>query len=93
MEIHCVKKHLNNDDQTSHISNKLRELGRLLLKMKGKNLVTCFKDILHPKLFREVVKSVTELCGWNEKEKIIESPFLRIKLGITLGKISHLMRG
>lgn len=45
------KKHLNNDDQTRHISNKLRELGRLLLKMKSKNLVTCFKDILHPKLF------------------------------------------
>ena len=86
------KKHLNNDDHTRHISSKPRELGRTFFKMKGKSLVTCFKDILHPKLFWEVVKSVTELCGWTEKEKTIESPSLGTKLGITLTKISHLIR-
>ena len=91
IEIHYVKTS-QNDDHTCHINSKLRELDQLLLKMKEKNLVTCLRNILQLKLFREVVKSVLELCGWNEKEKTIETPSLGIKLGITLGKISYLIR-
>ena len=73
MEIYCVKKHLNNGDQTRHISKKLSELCRLLLKMKRGNLATCFKDILHPKLFREVIESVIEYVDGMKKKKLLKT--------------------
>ena len=63
------RKHANNGDQTYHITNKLRELGRLLLHLRTSEEVKCFKDIIQPKLFPTVVKAVTELCSWDEAKK------------------------
>ena len=87
------RKHYNNDDQTYHISNKLRELGRLQLHMHRSNLINSFEDIIDPKQFPNVVKSVTQLCGWNEESKTIETPSLGIKLGQLLNKVAFMMKG
>ena len=87
------KKHYNNDDQTYHISNKLRELGRLFLKMKMSQNVKSFKDIIKPALFPKVVTAFSELCGWDEDSKKIATPSLGIKLGQLLSKICYLLKG
>lgn len=87
------KKHYNNDDQTYHISNKLRELGCLLVHMRKANNVQCFEDIINPKLFPNVINAVTRLCGWNEDAKTIETPSLGIKLGQLLNKVAYMQKG
>ena len=84
------RKHYNNDDQTYFISNKLRELGRLLFLMKSLNIVSSFEEIINPKLYPEVMKAVTNLCGWDEAEQTIETPSLGIKLGQLLIKVPYL---
>jgi len=86
-------KHYNNDDQTYHISNKLRELGRLLIAMRKQKLVDNFEGIINPKLFPDVVKCVMALCGWNSTEKTIETPSLGIKLGQLLNKVCYMLKG
>lgn len=86
-------KHFNNDDQTYHISNKLRELGRLLVEMRQKQLVKNFKNIINPQLYSEVVRQITILCGWDEERKTIETPSLGIKLGQLLTKMAILLKG
>ena len=87
------RKHYNNSDQTYHISNKLRELGRLLLKMRSTKEVKILEHIINPSLFPLIVKSVTEMCGWNEELKQIETPSLGIKLGQLMKKVAFLIKG
>lgn len=87
------RKHANNDDKTYHISNKLRELGRLLLQMRKGNELKSFREIIDPKKFSDIVQSVTEMCGWDETTKTIETPSIGIKLGQLLSKISFMLKG
>ena len=88
------RKHYNNDDQTYYISNKLRELGRLLTKMQLKKRdVTCMRDFVNPSLFPVIIEVVTDLCGWGVDIKTVETPSLGIQLGQLLGKISSLSKG
>ena len=87
------RKHYNNDDQTYYISNKLRELGRLLLHMKSNETVSYFEQIINPELFTEVLKCVQEMCGWNPECKTIDVPSLGIKLGQLLTKIAFMLKG
>ena len=87
------RKHYKNQDQTYHISNKLRELGRLLVYMQNLKIVKSFEEIINPQLFPDVVKCVTELCGWDETTKTIETPSLGIKLGQLLVKIACMIKG
>lgn len=62
-------KHANNDDQTKYISNKLRELGRLAIKMKSLDEVSCLSEVINPVLFPKVVNAVLEMCGWDSVKK------------------------
>ena len=87
------RKHFNNDDQTYHISNKLRELGRLLLHMQKQKLVNKFEEIISPKMFPHLIKCVMELCGWDEEARTIDVPSLGIKLGQILSKVSCMVKG
>lgn len=85
-------KHWNNGDQSKYISNKLRELSRLTLKLKSCNpSVKCLDDIISPLLFPEVLLAVRQLCGWNEESNTVQTPSLGIKIGQLLGKISGLV--
>ena len=59
--------------------------------MRSKDNVNCVEDIINPCLFPKVVTGVTELCGWNEQTKEIET--LGIKLGQLLGKVAFLIKG
>lgn len=65
-----VRKHLNDDDQSKYIRNKLRELGRLVLKLKGNACgVNGLVDIINPAIFSNVIEATTEMCGWDAAKK------------------------
>ena len=85
------RKHANNDDHSKYISNKLRELGKLTVKMKSHKEVNCLDDIISPVLFSKVVQAVSELCGWDPITKRIKSPSLVNKIGQLLGKIASIV--
>ena len=86
-------KHLNNDDQTMYIWNKLCELGRLTLSLNESvpSKVKCLNDVIFPPLFLLVVRAVMKLCGLDEHQKTVSIPSLKIKIGQLFGKISGLV--
>lgn len=85
-------KHINNDDQSKYIANKLRELSRLTLKMRDMcPQVKCLDDVVNPVLFSKIIQAVTDLCGWDSDKKKIATPSLGIKLGQLLNKIAAIV--
>ena len=82
----CSKLRLEGDQQ-HHISNKMRELARLVLEArKGCSSIASLKDCLQPKNFEFVIEAATELAGWNDEEGYMEVPSIGIKLGYSLKK-------
>ncbi|KAG8273753.1 hypothetical protein J6590_014389 [Homalodisca vitripennis] len=60
------KNHLNGKDKYV-ITRKIRDAGKLLLKVKEKDdTVKCFEDCIHPFKVSAVMESVKEMCGLNE---------------------------
>ena len=89
----CVKLRKDGDQQ-HHISNKLRELARLVLETrKCCDSVSTFTDCLLSKNFDFVVEAVTELSGWDEDEGTLARPSIGIKLGHSLRKCSKILKG
>ena len=89
-----VRRHWNNDNQTHHISNKLRELGRLFIEMKEIcSSVLSFRDCIDCTKFDFVIEAVTNLCGWDEESGTIATPSIGLKLGHSLKKISKILKG
>ena len=81
-------------DQQHHISNKLRELGRLVLEArKCCSDITTLSDCLVPTRFNFIIQAVSELSGWNEEDGTLKAPSIGIKLGHTLKKLTKLMKG
>ena len=81
-------------DQQQHISNKLRELGRLVLEArKCCEKIKSLTDCLTPILFDFVLQAVSELSGWNEEDGTVRVPSIGIKLGHTLKKVAKILKG
>ncbi|XP_066920954.1 uncharacterized protein [Clytia hemisphaerica] len=89
------RKHLNNEDQEYHISNKLRELGRFVIGMRKElsQPKAWLFELLNPQIFSSVLSCVRKMCGWNEENKTVETPSLGIKLGQLLVKIAYMVKG
>ena len=81
-------------NQQYHISNKLRELARLVIETrKCCEEVTCLQDCVNPKNFGFVVEAATELSGWDEEEDCMATPSIGIKLGHSLKKCAKILKG
>ena len=81
-------------DQQYHISNKMRELARLVLETRQHcSDITCLKDCLNPTYLDFVVQAATELSGWNEEDGTLACPSIGIKLGHSLKKCAKLLKG
>jgi len=88
----CIRLRKDGDQQ-NHISNKIRELARLVLETrKCCEEVSNLKDCLKPKNFGFVVEAATELSGWNEEEGCMETPSIGIKLGHSLKKCAKILK-
>lgn len=75
------------------ISQKIRELGRLLevIRTKDESLVS-LEECLSPEHFPIIVKSVRELCGLSESKNQFAIPSLALKLGHSLKKCAMLVK-
>lgn len=80
---------LQNDSQ---VAGAMRKIGRLLLQAR-KHSTTLYTatDLLSPKHFDVVIKSVRELCKFGG-EKAESIPSLALKLGPALKKLAALLR-
>ena len=60
-------------DQQHHISNKIRELARLVLETRRIcEDVSSLQVCLMPKNFNFVIEAATELAGWNKAGTFLE---------------------
>jgi hypothetical protein len=77
----------------SHISQKMRELGRFLIcSRKQDSRINCLNDILSPEKFPVVLKSTKVLCAYNAETNTFANPSLALKLGHLLKKCSKVAK-
>lgn len=77
----------------SHISQKMRELGRFLICSKTQDLsINCLNDILCPEKFPLAVLSTKVLCQFNEVTNSYKNPSLALKIGHLLKKCAKLAK-
>ncbi|XP_034456692.1 uncharacterized protein LOC117770910 isoform X12 [Hippoglossus hippoglossus] len=75
--------------QSEYIRRKLREMGRVLLRLRKKS-ISCFEDAVKPENFSKVVEAVKELSGFREETQSCDRPTFAQKLGETLKKIGDI---
>nr|CAI5842778.1 unnamed protein product [Callosobruchus analis] len=66
------------------VSNKMREMGRLLIILKQSHTVECLFDALKPEMFQHLVTAVKTMSGYSESTKSFQSPSLAMHMGTNL---------
>lgn len=66
------------------VSNKMREMGRLLIAFRKTHHVNCLFDALKPEFFRYLVSATREISGYNINTKSFKSPSLALHMGTNL---------
>ena len=87
------KKHGHENHKIQYISQKLRELARLLLNCKS--LTTDIKsndDVTKSKNWNHLIKSVKTVSGYDEETHSYSSPSLALKIGHSLQKCEKYLR-
>ncbi|CAG9764523.1 unnamed protein product [Ceutorhynchus assimilis] len=69
------------------VSNKLRELGRLLLVLKEMTGCHRFLDILKPEFFDNLVTATKVISGYNEANKNFRAPSLALHMSTRLVQV------
>ncbi|EDO29593.1 predicted protein [Nematostella vectensis] len=81
-------------DKKKNVSQKMRELSRLLLGVRQKKPNISMKELINPKYFDDVVGTVKEMCGFSGSKRLdIATPSLAIKLQHDLKKCSMIVMG
>ena len=82
------EKHTHN-----YVSQKMRELGRLLLQARQQSeLITSFSTLIDPVKFKYVVSAVRTICGFNDKSHDFAVPSLSLKLGHAVKRCAEIMK-
>ncbi|XP_063791731.1 uncharacterized protein LOC134947727 [Pseudophryne corroboree] len=74
-----------------YIRQKLREVGRLLLKAMKVTPLRCMEDFICPPNFLQVVHAVRSLAGYDDRTNTYKIPSLALKVGHSLQKISAMV--
>ena len=78
-------KHGHIQHRQQYIRERIRQIGRLLVKMKNTTKsVNCLADCIVPEYFEQVVKAVRCLCGFDEDAHMYTTPSLALKMGHSL---------
>ena len=81
----------NNVRQHQYVKQKMREVGRLLLTLRGlDDTIITLKDCIHPAKFKLICDGVRAVSGY--KDGTYEKPSLALKLGHSLKKCGNLLR-
>ncbi|XP_033730120.1 uncharacterized protein LOC117319420 [Pecten maximus] len=77
----------------SHVSQKMRELARLLIAVRGQQPdVNSLSDLLHPERFMLAVKATKILCNFSEDTNTYGNPSLALKIGHLLKKCAKIKK-
>ncbi|XP_056001324.1 uncharacterized protein LOC125677270 [Ostrea edulis] len=75
----------------TYVSQKMRELGRLLILLRETDKdINSLDDAIHPKKYPAVVKCTKTLCGFQENSNSYNNPSLALKLGHSLKKCAKI---
>lgn len=75
------------DDPADEIRNKMRELGRLVLALKGINKdITCLEDALTPDFFEDVIEATRQAAEYDNATRTFKVPSLAKRIGESLQK-------
>lgn len=80
-------KHGADTTKYEYIRQKLRELARVLLVLRGDSIYT-IEDAVKPGNFLKVVKAVKKVSGFDEENNSYTAPSLALKIGHSLQKIA-----
>ena len=67
-----------------YIRERIRQMGRFLVKMRQSTTIKCLSDCLIPEYFDSVVKAVRSICGFDEQTHVYKTPSLALKIGHSL---------
>ncbi|KAL5005605.1 hypothetical protein ScPMuIL_016763 [Solemya velum] len=86
-------KFSSNPHQYSYVRQKLRELGRFLLKMREINKqVTSLSECCNPQLFNQVIEAVKLASNFDDESSSYDVPSLALKLGHSLKKCATIIK-
>jgi hypothetical protein len=67
------------------ISNKIREMGRLLIALRTiNNSVDVLFDAMKPEIFADLISATKEISGYSPENKCFKSPSLALHMGTNL---------
>ena len=89
--LRMFQKHRNEEHRNIYISQKLRELGRLLHVCKKRAILT-LDDMLKTKNWDTLIESVRLVAGYSDASKIFTAPSLALKLGHSLVKCASYLK-
>ncbi|XP_056014596.1 uncharacterized protein LOC125676308 isoform X1 [Ostrea edulis] len=85
------RKHGNEEHRNMYISQKLRELGRLL-QLSRKRSLNALDDLLKTEHWDTLIECVHLVCGYSEVSKVYNAPSLALKLGHSLVKCASYLK-
>ncbi|XP_036948803.1 uncharacterized protein LOC119016720 isoform X3 [Acanthopagrus latus] len=83
----CIYRTNDGKKKQGTFTNRLRLMGRLLLKLRDKS-IDSIEDAVKPQNFSKVVEAAKELVGFNEETKTSAKPSVWLHLGNLLRKIA-----
>ncbi|XP_067310638.1 uncharacterized protein [Pseudorasbora parva] len=83
-------KHGADTTKYEYIRQKLRELARVLLVLRGDSIYS-IEDAVKPGNFLKVVKAVKKVSGFDEENNSYAAPSLALKIGHSLQKIADII--
>nr|XP_022290881.1 uncharacterized protein LOC111102433 isoform X2 [Crassostrea virginica] len=90
-KLHQKHGHLNH--LYTYVSQKMRELGRLLISLRETDKdINSLDDAIHPMKFPAVVRCTKFLCGFKENSNSYSNPSLALKLGHSLKKCAKIKK-
>ncbi|CAI5686492.1 unnamed protein product [Oreochromis niloticus] len=88
---HLYSKHGHDKTKHEYIRQKMREIGRLLLRSREAGTLKKMEDFYVPSNFKFVVEAVKDVAGFDEDKNIYRAPSLALKLGHSLKKIADIL--
>ena len=77
----------------NYVSQRMRQLARLLQTLRGKNEAANFEDFIDTSRFDELVAAVKDLCGFKEESRLdIDVPSLALKLGHSIKQYAQVLK-
>lgn len=80
---HLLSKH-KRQQIVNVVSNKMREMGRLLIALKKNYGINCLFDAIKPHFFKYFVSAAKEISGYSESTKSFKSPSLALHMRTNL---------